>query len=86
MKSKSLRRTGATSATVPRAAPRALLEIEAGAEGAARARDHQGADGIILLDLVHEGVGLVDHPAVEGVEALRPVEGQEADRPLRLEE
>jgi hypothetical protein len=54
--------------------------VHVGAEGAvARAGQHDGADGVVLAQLAPERVQLPQHPCVEGVVHLGPVQGHPGD-------
>ena len=60
-----------------------LLDVGAGGEGPLVAGQDDRADRRIGFELVERGVEVADQRGVEGVERLRPVEGDDADRARR---
>ncbi len=63
-----------------------LLDVGAGGEGLLRAGEHHGADRRIGLEALERLVEVVDQRAVQRVERLRPVETDEADAAVSLDE
>jgi hypothetical protein len=55
-------------------------EVGAGAERAPATGDHDGADGVVVVDEVPHLQELALHRRVERVELLEPVEGDRRDR------
>ena len=58
----------------PAAGEGVLFQVEAGAEGAARAGEHRDADVVVPIDLLADGGDGLEHLPRQGIESLRPVE------------
>ena len=65
---------------------RHFLDVGAGGEGLVAAGEDDGADLPVALQIVEGRAEIGDQRRVQGVERLRPVEGDDADRTLPLEE
>ena len=65
---------------------RHLLDVGAGGERLLRAGDEDAADVDVGLERVDRGVQFVDQRGVERVERLRPVEADDADPALGLDQ
>ena len=62
------------------AEPGEVVDVASGAEGLAGTGEHDGTDGVVLLQVDPEaGVGVVEG-IIEGVEGFRSIQRQDGDR------
>ena len=70
---------------VPGGRHRIVLQVVAGAEGAPGPVHHHRPEVVVLGDRIEHRIDLVHHPRGDGVEPIRPVEGEQPDPATRLE-